>query len=478
MGSKPLPSSFRRRVAWWSAGTLAASFGALAASTYAGMRTLTDAPKGRRRPPDFRLVARFDNRPSGSTVSVSGATADVNGTWGLAHESGFALVSPTIRRALVEGELQMVRPYEMISGTLPPPGDRRAVSNRRAGDRRAGPAAPTPGDDPPPVAGDREATTVRPPHTTDSQLEQKADEGEARGLAALRRRRGDRRGRERRRLHAPPPWPVAARWSDYAFPPDPQILAARHDATFELDAVKSPSGVNLPAWRLIPPDASTTWMVAVHGRGAPRTEVFRLVDTALSQGFPCLIVSYRTDQWSRDSAPITTLGATEWEDVSSALRQLVRDGAGEIVLAGCSLGGAICAQVLRRSAMAPYVVGVILDSPALNWSHILAHIAKGRHLPTLLVAPVMAAARRRAKLDWATLDHLAAVEEFRTPILLIHGTEDEAVPVWLSDQFAAARPDLVRYLRVEGARHVEAWNTNRPAYEHAVQTFLNDTTST
>lgn len=213
-------------------------------------------------------------------------------------------------------------------------------------------------------------------------------------------------------------------------------------------------------------------MVAVHGRGAPRTEVFRLVDTALAAGVPCMVVSYRTDHWTHDPAPITGLGSVEWEDVAAAMRQLVRDGARQVVLAGCSLGGAICAQVVRRSAMAPYVVGVVLDSPALAWAPILAHVAKGRRLPTALVPIVMAAARVRAELDWQSLDLLASADDFRTPILLLHGTDDEAVPVWLSDQLAAARPDLVTYVRIEGARHVECWNTDHDRYTAAVTDFL------
>ena len=442
-----------RRVLGWAGlatGVALTTFGAV---TYAAVRTLTDAPRGARRARGYHLVARFDAEHR-DVVFVRGNDADRPGTWGLVHPDGYAQVGDVLRQTLTDDDLESVRPYELLDGRVPPPedrrlGDRRVLADRRSGDRRTEPEVTDEVEvDPSPVTPRRRT-------------------------AVPRRRPGDRRrSRDRRREHHPPPWPVPGRWSDYAFPDDPQILAELHGADFELDCVNSPSGACLPAWRLIPEEASDTWMVAVHGRGAPRAEVYRLVDTALSAGIPCLVVSYRTDRWTHDPAPLSTLGSDEWEDVAAAMRQLIRDGGRQVVLAGCSLGGAICAQVVRRSAMAPYVVGVILDSPALSWAPILAHVARGRRLPTALVPPVMAAARVRAKLDWQSLDLLAAADDLRTPILLIHGTEDEAVPVWLSDQFAEARPDLVTYLRVDGARHVECWNTARDDYVDAVTGFL------
>lgn len=452
------------RTPWlrWLLGGVAAGTAVAATTTWVAVRTLTDAPKGATRPAGYRLAARFAHDDDGrGQVLVSGSSADLAGTWGLAHPDGFVRVGDPVRGSVVVDRYELVRPFELLDGRLLDEDDRRRGDDRRSGgDRRVRDRR---GGGPPPEV-DPEEVVLPPAPVTPRRVEERRSGG---------RRRGDRRrGRDRRRVSLPPPWPVPARWSDHAFPDDPQLLARRRGAHFEPDCVTTAGGTRLPAWRFVPPEASDTWVVAVHGRGAPRTEVFRLVDIALAAGLPCLVVSYRTDHWTRDPTPLTTLGATEWEDVAAGMRQLVRDGARAVVLAGCSLGGAICAQVVRRSAMAPYVVGVVLDSPALSWGPILAHVARLRRLPTALVPPVMLAARYRARLDWTALDHLAAADDFTTPILLIHGTEDEAVPVWLSDRFAAARPDLVQYLRVEGARHVEAWNVDTERYTDVVTTFL------
>jgi pimeloyl-ACP methyl ester carboxylesterase len=233
-------------------------------------------------------------------------------------------------------------------------------------------------------------------------------------------------------------------------------------------------GGHLPGWRFTPrdPEPTGTWLIGVHGRGAGRAELFRLVHAALDAGVTCLVASYRTDRWTAHPSAMTTLGQTEWEDLESTVRVALAAGAQRIVLAGCSLGGSIAATFLRRSRLAKVVAGVILDSPALDWPPILEHVAHAARIPRAILPGVMLAARWRAHIDWHALDHVAAADDFVHPILLIHGADDTVVPVWLSDAFAAARPDLVTYVRVDGAGHVRSWNHAPERYEARVHAAL------
>ena len=114
----------------------------------------------------------------------------------------------------------------------------------------------------------------------------------------------------------------------------------------------------------------------------------------------------------------------------------------------------------------------MLDSPALSWGRLLRELARRNRMPTALVAPVMAAARRRAAIDWSLLDHLDAADELQRPVLLLHGEEDDVVPVVLSEALAAARPELVTLERFPGATHVTSWNHSPARYERAVRRFL------
>ena len=69
-------------------------------------------------------------------------------------------------------------------------------------------------------------------------------------------------------------------------------------------------------------------------------------------------------------------------------------------------------------------------------------------LPALLPL-AMAVARARVGIDFGALRSDPAALDL--PTLLIHGDADPVVPVELSDALAAARPDVVTYLRVPGA---------------------------
>ena len=59
-------------------------------------------------------------------------------------------------------------------------------------------------------------------------------------------------------------------------------------------------------------------------------------------------------------------------------------------------------------------------------------------------------------------------------MLLFHGDEDDIIPLELSREFAAARPDLVTYIESHGLGHTQAWNGDPEAYERAVSDFLAD----
>src|SRR5262249_11373186 len=118
----------------------------------------------------------------------------------------------------------------------------------------------------------------------------------------------------------------------------------------ESENVTIPARVGpLPAWWI--PGRDSTWALFVHGRAATRAEVLRMVPAYRSLDLPCLIVSYRNDAGApRVSGGQFRLGATEWEDLEDAVRYARGHGARDVVVVGCSMGGGIVAQFLRRSS--------------------------------------------------------------------------------------------------------------------------------
>lgn len=229
----------------------------------------------------------------------------------------------------------------------------------------------------------------------------------------------------------------------------------------------------MPAWRVDPPRPASTWAIAVHGINGEREVALRVMPTLRRAGLTTLAITYRDDVGAPPSPDGKHhLGLTEWRDLEAAARYALDQGAERLVLLGYSMGGAIVTQFLERSQLAGRVAGIVLDAPALSWGPILELGASERGLPTWATIPVRWVAALRADIDWDRLDALRHTGELRVPTLLFHGTQDSVVPVQISDEYARALPELVRYHRVPDADHVQSWNVGPRAYERRLRAFL------
>ncbi|WP_350349756.1 alpha/beta fold hydrolase [Agromyces sp. G08B096] len=238
-----------------------------------------------------------------------------------------------------------------------------------------------------------------------------------------------------------------------------------------------------PAWQ-VPAEASTgRWVIQVHGRGAKRQEGLRAVPAARDGGWDTLLVSYRNDGEAPESLDRRYgLGGTEWEDVVAAVRFAREHGAREIVLMGWSMGGSIVLQAVLRSAeVRDGLVGVILESPAIDWADILRFQGSTYGLPDelselvtrLLSAPVaVGVTGMAAPIDLESLDAVARADEFDVPILLLASEDDGFVPIDGARRFAAARPDLVEFEVFQGARHTKLWNHDPERWSRLIGAWL------
>jgi alpha-beta hydrolase superfamily lysophospholipase len=256
--------------------------------------------------------------------------------------------------------------------------------------------------------------------------------------------------------------------SGYAYPVD---TTGVFDFEIEKVAVPGPLG-DLPSYYV--PGGDDTWVVFVHGRGSHRRDALRLLPTVVGRGHPALAISYRNDE-EAPAAPDGRygLGWTEWEDVAAAVDWAVERGAVDVVLVGYSMGGAIVGSYEHQVPDAP-LRGMILDAPVVDWDYPLRSAAVERGLPTALTGVAKIVVTLRTGLRWDQLSLLERAGDLTRPMLLFHGTADATVPIEGSDLLAAARPDLVTYVRVPGVAHVLSWNADPEAYEASVEAFLDD----
>ncbi|MET0306251.1 MAG: alpha/beta hydrolase [Solirubrobacterales bacterium] len=227
----------------------------------------------------------------------------------------------------------------------------------------------------------------------------------------------------------------------------------------------------MPAWSI--PGKGDTWAIVVHGINSTPQTGLRMVPGLHRAELPTLLITYREDLGAPPSPDgFHHMGLTEWRDLQAAARYALDHGARRLVLAGYSMGGAIVAQFMQHSPLAPRVSGLVLDAPALDWQQVLEFNATEMGLPGFMALPVEWAIGARIDVDWDDLDALEHPEDFQLPILLFHGDDDKVVPIAISEDFAAQLPRWVTYHRAPKAGHVEAWNVDPRLYERRLGGFL------
>jgi alpha-beta hydrolase superfamily lysophospholipase len=192
-------------------------------------------------------------------------------------------------------------------------------------------------------------------------------------------------------------------------------------------------------------------------------------------GLTSLVITYRNDEGvPRSESGYHDYGLTEWYDLEAAVQYALDNGASDIVLVGYGMGGGITANFLYQSDLADEVIGVILDSPMLDFRDVIDFGGERRGLPSLLTGVGELVAGFRFGIDWDATDYTNRFDQLDGPILLFHGDIDRTVHKRTSDQLAAQLEDIVTYVDPPGAGHVRAWNVDSARYEQAVATFIED----
>jgi len=232
----------------------------------------------------------------------------------------------------------------------------------------------------------------------------------------------------------------------------------------------------LPAW-LVPGTDPTTWVIAVHGHRANRGEALRALPTLAATGATTLVISYRNDEGAPPSADrCYHLGDTEWRDVMSAVEFARTRGATRIVLYGWSMGGAIVLNALRRAGAGtdggdlPDLVGVVLDSPVVDWVATLRMQAVQRRVPAPLTWSALRLVEQRIGVRLPGLDFRRY--ELPVPALVYLDSDDTYVATGPTREFADFNASTVRLVESSGGGHVRSWNVAPERYETELAAFL------
>ncbi len=211
------------------------------------------------------------------------------------------------------------------------------------------------------------------------------------------------------------------------------------------------------------------WVPATHGDIAPTLYYLHGNDKNISSnlshlrrlhdlGYNVFLLDYRGYGKSTDSEPSES---KVYEDAESGWQYLIKQGAikpNQVVIYGHSLGGAIAIELASHH---PEASGLVVESTFTSM------LAMGQlRFPYLPVAWLLN----------QKFDSLSKIVSLKIPVLFIHGTWDEEVPAYMSQQLYAVAPKPKYITLIEGGSHGNsgaiAWVEYRDALNDFVQKYV------
>lgn len=236
---------------------------------------------------------------------------------------------------------------------------------------------------------------------------------------------------------------------------------------------------DLDAWYI--PAGGDAWVIHVHGKGVtPSTDAEFLFQPLHDAGYPQLAITYRNDEGQpRDPSGFYQYGVTEWADLAGAMEYAEANGAQSIIFYGFGAGASHVLSFVYKHRFDD-VKGLVLDSPNIDFGDTVEYNASQRDMPLIptKVWPTITwaakfAASLRVGVNWQSINYVDDAAAFlRVPVLVIHGTEDESVPVTQSIAFAGEAPQRVRLVQVDGAAHVASYEAQPEEYLVEVLDFI------
>ena len=214
----------------------------------------------------------------------------------------------------------------------------------------------------------------------------------------------------------------------------------------------------LAIWWLPPSDPAAPTLLYLHGtfrnlyRNYPKIEALR------AAGFGVLAVDYRG--WG-DSTPIVPSEKTIVADAGVAWAEFVRHQPEpkKRVIYGHSLGGAVAIDLASRRHGGSDYGALIVESTFTN----LADLAASAAGP---VGPIA------VWISGESFDSLAKIGRIDAPILMLHGDDDNTVPVALGRRLRDAAPAGVQWVEIPGGSHSRLHEDAPETYRQALTALI------
>lgn len=213
--------------------------------------------------------------------------------------------------------------------------------------------------------------------------------------------------------------------------------------------LKAPDGAALIAW-WIPSKPGKPTLLYFHGNADSLMERLPRMERFSAAGYGVFMPAYRGYSGSEGTPTESTLIG----DAVTAYDALREKGVSEknIVLYGESLGTGVAIQLAEKRQ----AEGIVLDAPYTSLTDV-AQLA----YPFIPVRPFMT----------ERFESRSHIQRLKIPLLIMHGTEDQVIPISLGRELFAAANEPKTFITIKGAAHSNIYEYGAFSY---LDRFLSD----
>jgi pimeloyl-ACP methyl ester carboxylesterase len=235
-------------------------------------------------------------------------------------------------------------------------------------------------------------------------------------------------------------------------------------------AVTARDGVRLHSWLFCSPTARAS-VIVLHGHGGNKHACLPLA-RMLYPDYNVLIPDLRGH--GESDGLRTTIGYEERLDVQGAVDLLEARGLGPVGIFGMSMGGA---TAILAAAEDPRIAAVVADSPFARLRWAVSQSAVLRGYPAALtpgiaylgcLATALHLRYRMQAFDPVEVIHRIAPR----PLLLMHGVEDEVIPVVSAHTLFARAGEPKELWLVDGMKHCQAVTEAYESFQARLRAFF------
>lgn len=218
-------------------------------------------------------------------------------------------------------------------------------------------------------------------------------------------------------------------------------------------------------------------IIAMHGWRSSWTKDFGLIADFFHQN-KCHVLFAEQRGQNNSGGEYMGFGLTERYDCLEWIKWVNQQEIEDLPIYLCGISmGASTVLMTAGFELPSNVCGIIADcgytSPHAIWKHVAE---KGLNLRYDTMISAIAEDICRSKIQIGPKDYscIDAMKECKVPVLFIHGTDDDFVPVEMTYENYKACAAEKRLLIVPGARHGMSYILNKEEYEKVVLEFWKD----